>query len=837
MPHSTPAYYLGTYAGSTTPSLLEFEENIVGWGIPRSFITEPFIVCWVPLRRLQERQDGGAIVLWPKALSLVNLSSPKLSFTPSVPFPTKPESLPSILHQLNAPQSESSLSAGNSETLDLPSMATAMGEYIDSIIKERQRRPDLPSTSRNPIEVSPTQPNFPSSALIGAQGDFATGAINYPSPPDQNLADLLRAIPMNPMMQTPVMEPASSLPEPPLPPEPEPEPEPQDHPMGSWDPFFTGVGNISDGIDSTMFDSINATGLDGLNAFSTVYNDDDFNFFDAPATISDTVIADGPATSGRDIDFGIPTIDWTKLTAGAPTTTPTFQSHGTATGGVTFQLPGIGQPSPTPKTNAEFSSPHHHATVTPSPAKTPFSVMHDIEIPSVMQADAPPDSDMFCKIEFVDSEMFDEADDKYLRGKFSLPSPPSDLPVDARVHHLQNKPEEDKKKKRKIPWDSGLVRGGDIRTRYIDATNPRLGILHAISGGLVKSTRMSKEQPAGRKLQWKAEDEPWRRLATPPAESESEISDESSGEEISVSDTEAVSPGFQGQAVAPTTTTTTGSIPEGSKFLQARFDFSYIVKKGLAVVYDPATALTSAAPAMSVPTPVSPNTGAGGGDVHGSVSSQIAGRVATEAAENGLWAASIRVWGSNGKRQEGLAQFECRVLEKMVVEAMGVPLINLQEYVGVDGASSYYCYLQIRTNSITLAASTIATPASAPTPKAKNRSRKGSIFSDTPPPVIEAAPEPKFYIGSGANVIQALPSILRFWNKLDVTPLSGTKDLRAIAVVPSDNPSSNSRSRTVGAWMQRLNSAYTVSLLPLASSYHLTTFYRLVDLVLTVRPT
>ena len=703
MPHSTPAYYLGTYAGSTTSSFVEFEENTVGWGIPRCLITESFILCWVPLRRLQERQDGGAIVLWPKELSLVNPSSPKLSFTPSIPFPTKPESRPSTLHQLNTPQPESSLSAGNSETLDLPSMATAMGEYIDSIIKERQRRPDLPSTSRNPIEVSLTHSNFPSSALIGAQGEFATPAINYPSPPDQNLADLLRAIPVNTMMQTPSMEPSASLPEPQLPPEPEPgpEPEPRDHPMGSWDPFFTGVENINDGIDSTMFDNINATGVDGLNGLSKVWNDDDFNFFDAPATISDAIIVDAPATSGRDIDFGISTIDWTNgmLTAGAPSTTPTFQAHGTATVGVSFQLPGVGQPSPTPNIHAELSSPHHHATVTPSPGKTPYSVLHEIEIPSVMQVAAPPDSDVFSKIEFVNSKMFDEADDKYLRGKFSLPSPPSDFRVDARVHHPQNQQEEDKRKNGEIPWDSRLVRGGDIRMRYIDATNPRLGILHAISGGQVKSTHMPKEKPAGRKLQWKEDDEPWR-LATPPTEIESEISDESSEEEMGVSDTEAVSPGFQGQAAAPTATTTNGSIPEGSKFLQARFDFSYIVKKGLAVVYDPATALTSAAPTMSVPTPVSPNTGAGGGDVHGSVSSQIAGRVATEAAENGLWAASIRAWGSSGKRQEGLAQFECRVLEKMVVEAMGVPLINLQEYVGVDGVSNYYCYLHIRTDWI-----------------------------------------------------------------------------------------------------------------------------------------
>jgi hypothetical protein len=569
-------------------------------------------------------------------------------------------------------------------------MATAMGEYIDSIIKERQRRSDLPNTSRNPIEESPTQTNFPPSAFIGTQSDFTTPAITYPSPPDQNLSELLRAIPMDTIVPIPAMEPSTSLPEPQLP----PAPEPQDHPMRSWDPFFVNVDNTNDGIDSTMFDAIGATSLDGLNAFNTVFNDDDFSLFDAPTSIiPDTIVTDGPATTVQDIDFGIfdaSTIDWTTgtLTAGAPTTTVNFHTPGTATGGVMFQLPGIGQLSPTPNTNAELSSPHHHATFTPSPVKTPFSVSQEIEIPDLMQVEAPPGGDVFSKVEFVNSKALDEADDKYLRGKFSLPSPPSDLKLDARPHRLQSQQDrEDKRKKnREIPWDSSLVRGGDIRARYIDATNPRLSILHALSGGAVKSMRMPTGKPAGKLLQWKAEAEPWS-LPTPPIETGSESSDESSGEEIEASDTEAVSPDFQGPGAAPTTTTTTWNIPEGSKLLQARFDFSYIVKKGLAVVYDPATAHTSAAPTMSVPTPVSPNTGAGGGDVHGKVSSQIAGRVATEAAENGLWAASIRAWGSSGRREEGPAPFECRVLEKMVVEAMGVPLMSLQEYVGVGGTS------------------------------------------------------------------------------------------------------------------------------------------------------
>jgi len=186
----------------------------------------------------------------------------------------------------------------------------------------------------------------------------------------------------------------------------------------------------------------------------------------------------------KDIDFGISTIDWTTGTpaAGAPTTTSIFQSHGTSTRAVAFQLPGIGQPSPTPNTNAELSSPHHHATVTPPPAKTPFSVLHEIEIPHVMQVDAPPDSDVFSKIEFMDSKAFDEADDKYLRGKFSLPPPFSDLQLDARPRRPQcGQYREDKRNNGDIRWDYSLVHGGDIRARYIDATNPHLGILHAIS--------------------------------------------------------------------------------------------------------------------------------------------------------------------------------------------------------------------------------------------------------------------------------------------------------------------------------------------------------------------
>jgi len=123
----------------------------------------------------------------------------------SIPLLTKPEPLP------NFSQPESSLSVRTSETLDLPIMATAMGEYIDSIIKERQRRSDLPNASRNPIEESATQSNFPSSALIGT-GDFTTPAINYPSPPGQNLAELLRVIPVDTMVQFPAMEPSATFP-------------------------------------------------------------------------------------------------------------------------------------------------------------------------------------------------------------------------------------------------------------------------------------------------------------------------------------------------------------------------------------------------------------------------------------------------------------------------------------------------------------------------------------------------------------------------------------------------------------------------------------------------
>ena len=88
------------------------------------FCSETLILCWVPLRRLQERQDGG----------VAQGNSPCLPFLPKAPIyslPHQSESHPGALHLLNSSQPGSSLSVGNSETLDLPSMATTIGEYID----------------------------------------------------------------------------------------------------------------------------------------------------------------------------------------------------------------------------------------------------------------------------------------------------------------------------------------------------------------------------------------------------------------------------------------------------------------------------------------------------------------------------------------------------------------------------------------------------------------------------------------------------------------------------------------------------------------------------------
>jgi hypothetical protein len=67
---------------------------------------------------------------------------------------------------------------------------------------------------------------------------------------------------------------------------------------------------------------------------------------------------------------------------------------------------------------------------------------------------------------------------------------------------------------------------------------------------------------------------------------------------------------------------------------------------------------------------------------------------------------------------------------------------------------------------------------------------------------------PKIHLGHGTNVIEALPSITRFWDKLNITPLNGPKDVHGVALI---SDTGGIRLDQAEAWLKKLGKIYGVS--------------------------
>lgn len=71
---------------------------------------------------------------------------------------------------------------------------------------------------------------------------------------------------------------------------------------------------------------------------------------------------------------------------------------------------------------------------------------------------------------------------------------------------------------------------------------------------------------------------------------------------------------------------------------------------------------------------------------------------------------------------------------------------------------------------------------------------------------VEPLYPPKIYLGQGTSVIEALPSIVRFWDQINVTPLHGIKDAHAIALISDEG--GTERIQQAEAWLERLGKVY-----------------------------
>ena len=75
--------------------------------------------------------------------------------------------------------------------------------------------------------------------------------------------------------------------------------------------------------------------------------------------------------------------------------------------------------------------------------------------------------------------------------------------------------------------------------------------------------------------------------------------------------------------------------------------------------------------------------------------------------------------------------------------------------------------------------------------------------------MIEELQRPKITVGKSNGLINLMPSALRFWDKLGLAPLSGTKDVLAFLLHEDDR-----YVRKFGpAWMRAVSERYKVRVL------------------------
>lgn len=67
--------------------------------------------------------------------------------------------------------------------------------------------------------------------------------------------------------------------------------------------------------------------------------------------------------------------------------------------------------------------------------------------------------------------------------------------------------------------------------------------------------------------------------------------------------------------------------------------------------------------------------------------------------------------------------------------------------------------------------------------------------------------EPLLAVGKSNTIIQVLPSALRFWDKLGLTPRAGKKDLNAFVLYDGGEE----KEQQLASWLDRVSAAYDVS--------------------------
>ncbi|KAF6742619.1 mediator complex subunit 13 C-terminal-domain-containing protein [Ephemerocybe angulata] len=842
MPYGTPAYYLNTYSGPSNALVKQFRESLRGlgagdWESPAGTSDAsrtPFVIGWI---RVENRQgeDKGTLVIWPSRLCLSYSDSwghrPPLAYIPEMPAPLQASpqvpttSRDGMIHNESIDESQypdqplpfhyesfqtpphydplrafHSLTASKSK--DIRYLANEVGGYVDSVVRERERERERlkkereagtgssPKLGRNPVSSSTsTRPSASTPLPAGSTSQLSQPAVLpavtnlshahqaqvfYPSPPqsgqthppvpDNTSPDMGAAVlPTNPVLPPPPKTPVV----PPIP------PSHSDIPNNGSDLFnnYSNWPQSSDsymdmGMDFTMdmdmgFNMDMDTSRTGaaptytnhrpsqLN-FNDAFTDDDFSFFDLPSKAEGNVTSAVPqsaplSSTSTDFIFARPSLP---LQQPSPSL---IEHRASGPGPPPLQAPW------TPATQGDAPTPQHFDRSefhpaglipsspgpSPEPHLTPETPTVQLAFESSVKQPVPTRA-LSGPVVFDAipfSASHKSTDTKYSFGKFALPSP---SPEPGYEDHPPTP-----------PVSSPL--GKTWRARYNSATDPRIGVVKQLIGAKRKAspTPHSRNGPPSSSA-WMdvAEDNEVAYQGDAMNVSSDSDSEDGNNDE----DSECDSP----QLSRPSTPSPS-YLPLGPTLLHVHFDHTQLLPISTPLRSPGAIALrinqSPSAPFASVPTPVSPAAALGAASEQSKSLESAAFSIATEFVENSLWA---DIWKTNNQR----SAYPATVWPDDIKGAADV----LRQLRGAGGLSNL-----------------------------------STIFALDSSAKLEPFEPPYISIGKGDAVIQLLPSALRFWEKLDLGPKGGRKDIEIYALYEDFD---DQKRTTVDTWLSAAGAFY-----------------------------
>ncbi|KAI6128343.1 mediator complex subunit 13 C-terminal-domain-containing protein [Pisolithus croceorrhizus] len=487
------------------------------------------------------------------------------------------------------------------------------------------------------------------------------------------------------------------------------------------------------------------------------FTEDDFDFFDRPSGAARPSVVLSAVPSGLVPAVGPPTTlgfssgllssgnHLRSTTVAAPTVSNT--SH-------TSTFPSTDTFTPKGSdTNAHHPTPGY-TELLPSPEVTPY-VQSVAATPQIHQLQSLTATSTFDPIPFAQSHRL--SDSKYDKGKFALPSPPD---------------EEDRTEP--IPLVSP-ARASGWKARYSAATDPRVGVVRRLIG--VKRKSIDQGRPRRPHRSWLDDYDNVR------DETESVVVELDEPDSDALSDADELDTVDVGALPRPATPPP-AYLPLGASLLHMQFHHPYLLPLSKPLRPPGAAVAPMTIPSVipvSVPTPVSPAAVLGAASEKSKSLEAAGSTVAREVVENVVFA---KAW-----RASKVHALPCKQDDIWPADLAAVAGI-ISRVHALDGPLELSSFLDNRTET-NHGAGTLSLQ-SAPAAPERN------FFQRLEPPMLST--------GKGDHVMQLLPSSIRFWGKLGLTPLGGTKDVTSFLIIEDNGPL---QPQTAATWLRRMSSVYS----------------------------